>query len=86
VPNKKVKYTNSIKIQNNKLVFLGCPCSTLSDGTCKNYCHKITSDSRPCIDCPSSAQVYIAIAILKELENNELLIRNLHETLVLLIK
>ena len=74
---RKKKFTNSIQVQKNGLVFLGCPCSTLEDGSCKNCCGKISVGS-PCVDCPSVSIFYIAIGIQKEIKNNELLKMNMH--------
>jgi hypothetical protein len=74
---------NSLVIQSNKSLFLGCPCSTQADGSCKNNCYRINFAYEPCADCPISSMVYIAIAIKNELENNNAITLNMQDSIVL---
>ena len=78
---KKKKFVNSIRIQQDGTVFMGCPCGTLEDGSCIRDCRKI-SVGIPCIDCPTTATVYIAIALSKEIKCNNLVIRNMHTPVI----
>lgn len=81
--NKKKKFPNYLSIQPNKLISLGCPCSTLEDGSCNSTCHKINSEKDPCVDCPISSVVYIAIVIKKEMDSNELITLNMQKPIVM---
>jgi hypothetical protein len=80
---KKLKPGNKLVIQTNKLVFLGCPCSTIADGSCKNSCYKVNMEDHPCISCPIPSTVYIAIAIRKEVNSNEMVISNMQKPITL---
>jgi hypothetical protein len=80
---KKLKPGNKLIIQSNNLVFLGCPCSTVADGTCTNSCYKINIDDHPCITCPISSMVYIAIAIRKEMGKNRMISLNMQKVITL---
>jgi len=79
---KLEKSKNKLVIQSNNLVFLGCPCSTRADGSCINYCHKLHIEYHPCIDCPISSIVYIAIAIREEIGRSNLIGLNIHKPIV----
>lgn len=82
---KKHKKRNSIIIQTNKLILLGCPCLTLSDGTCENACRKVNTENIPCVDCPISSLVYIAIGIRNALDSNLMIIANMSKPIQLII-
>jgi len=81
MPKKEPK--NYLMIQTNKLILLGCPCSTLENGSCKTTCHKINSEKDPCVDCPISSMVYIAMTIKKSLSDNNMILKNMEVPIVL---
>jgi hypothetical protein len=80
---KKLKPINKLVVQTNKLIFLGCPCSTQADGSCINSCCKVNTKDHPCVTCPISSLVYIAIAIKKEVLNNEMVVLNMQKPITL---
>lgn len=91
----KKRVNNSIMIHTNRsvisgcpcstledgLVVLGCPCSTLEDGSCTNNCHHIHLKDKPCVDCPISSLVRITIGILENIENDAMIMTNMHKSL-----
>lgn len=70
------KIKSSITLNKDGVVNLGCPCSGE-----KRSCHKIVVGERPCMGCPASSYVYIAIAIKTEVVRNELVLINLKDNL-----
>jgi len=80
--NKKVKYPNKLIIHTNKLILLGCPCATSFGSPSKN-CRMINNEEHPCITCPISSIVYIALAIKKEMHKNDMIALNMQKAIIM---